>query len=106
MGRKPGRAPEAVTMRTLAQAVALYDSLADELAQAVEAFRDRGALTEEQTANLRSLQKSLMMVLDFASQLSRNRSVGADAPHRTLDLDAARAEVARRLVRLAAAGEM
>jgi hypothetical protein len=105
MGRKPGPAPEAVTTRTLAHAVALYDSLADELARAIEVFRDKGVLTDEQTADLRSLQKSLMMVLDFDSQLSRKRPVVADEPHRTLDLDAARAEVARRLARLAAAGE-
>jgi hypothetical protein len=106
MVRKTSLAPEAVTRRTLAHALALYDSLADELAQAIEIFREKGELTEAQTATLRSLQKSLMMVLDFDSQLSRKRRVVADGPHRTLDLDAARAEVARRLARLAAAADM
>lgn len=93
-------------MRTLSHALALYASLADELAQAIEAFREKGVLTDAQTADLRSLQKSLMMVLDFDSQLSRKRRVVADEAHRTLDLDAARAEVARRLARLAAAEDM
>ena len=105
MERKRGAQPEAVTRRTLSHAIALYDCLADELAQAIEAFREHGALTEEQNGKLRSLQKSLMMVLEFDAQLSRQRHVVSDGPDGTLDLEAARAEVARRLVRLAAAGE-
>ena len=105
MRRKPGPAPEAVTTRTLSHALALYDSLADALAQAVETFREKGALTDAQTADLRSLQKSLMMVLEFDAQLSHKLRADVHEPRGALDLDAARAEVARRLARLAAAGE-
>jgi hypothetical protein len=105
MGRKPAAGPEAVTLRTLSHAIALYDSLANDLAHAIEALRTQGSLTEEQNGKLRALQKSLMMVLEFDSQLARRPGVAADGPHPALDLDAARAEVARRLARLAAAAE-
>ncbi len=92
-----------ISRRTLRQAQALYGSLADCLATAIESFRAHGTLDDANADLLRRYQKSLLMVLDFDSQLARKCRSDADVADRPLDLAAARSEVARRLDRLAAA---
>jgi hypothetical protein len=91
--------------QALDHALSLYESYAGQLARAVEAFRVRGELDKSDCDTLRSFQKTLLMVLDFESKLSRRRRGSARDAGAAIDLDAARGEVARRLARLAAAAE-
>lgn len=82
----------------------LYEQIAETLSVAVAALleaRDAGRrLSDEELQTLRDHQKAILMVLGFEDQIMKKHGP-ADSTRQTLDLDAARAEVARRLACLA-----
>lgn len=59
-------------------------------------------LSDDDHKLIREHQKAIQSVLDFETILLKKRPGTAAQPGATLDLDAARSEVARRLDRLAA----
>jgi hypothetical protein len=84
-------------------ACALYNSLSESLLGVIEILKKKsetGApLTKAESEVVREHQKALLMVLGFETDvLKRHGAAFRDGP--VLDLDAARAEVARRLARL------
>lgn len=92
--------------RAVEHAIALYESLASLLERVVKTHLD-GPLTGEPLSDddhklIREHQKAIQSVLDFETILLKKRPDAAAQPRSTLDLDAARTEVARRLDRLLA----
>lgn len=88
----------------LERAISLYQRLSEALSRIVarlERRARRGGMESEDLAALRLHQNALMTVLSFELQLHKRAGVGPSASGATLDLDAARAEVDRRLRRIA-----
>jgi hypothetical protein len=87
----------------------LYDELATTLTALIMRLKQHGetagALDAEATDLIKAHQKTVLMVLDFEAQILKRKLGAAPAGDggRRLNLDAARAEVAGRLARLAAA---
>ena len=92
--------------QAIVHAMKLYDTVAEVLAghvRALQAVEGSGrALSEDESACIRDHQKIIMMVLDFESQIFKRRPGLAAGSGESLDLGAARSEVARRLARLEA----
>jgi shikimate kinase len=92
--------------QAIAQAMHLYDALAEVLAEQVRALQaaegSGRVLSEDERACIRDHQKIIMMVLDFESQIFKRRPTVAAGAGESLDLGAARGEVRRRLARLEA----
>lgn len=90
----------------IAQAMQLYDALAEVLAEQVRTLQAAETigrvLSEDERACIRDHQKIIMMVLDFESQIFKRRPAVAAGSGASLDLGAARGEVRRRLARLEA----
>ena len=94
--------------RAFQRALTLYDELATSLTSVIMRLRaqaDGGkALEREELDLIKSHQKAVLVVMDFEAQLFKRRIGAAVASKRPIDLDAARAEIGRRLARLADAG--
>lgn len=84
-------------------ALALYADLAAELRARLDALQ-AGDPSEESRRLVKAHQQTLLMVLGFEEALANRRRGPAAHGGPPLDLDAARAEVARRLARLKAGG--
>ena len=84
----------------------LYNQLAESLLDVIAALRARGRaeapLDEDEIGVIRAHQKAIMLVLGYEKDVLKKHGPAAP-PREALDLDAARAEVARRLARLRAA---
>jgi hypothetical protein len=81
----------------------LYNSLSDSLLDVIKILKKKsetgGPLNKEEREVVREHQKALVMVLGFETDvMKRHGSTYPDSA--SLDLDAARAEVTRRLARL------
>ncbi|WP_175478809.1 hypothetical protein [Rubrimonas cliftonensis] len=92
--------------KALQHACAIYEELATTLTAVIMHLRNeegRRPLDPDEMGVIRAHQKAVLMVLDYEAKLLR-RHVGVQrASERAIDLDAARAEVARRLAGLAGA---
>jgi len=103
------RRSNAVVRRAFENACTLYDELATALTAIIMRLKAQGeaagALSGEEADVVKAHQKTVLMVLDFEAQILKRRigAVTAANAGKRLDLDAARAEVAGRLDRLAAA---
>jgi hypothetical protein len=91
------------------QACQLYEEIAATLTGVLNALRRAGEaaepLSRAELEVVKAHQKTILMVLDFEAQLLKQRPPTARTGGGTeLDLDAARAEVAGRLARLAGSG--
>jgi hypothetical protein len=73
------------------------------LTDLVERFGGDRALDKDEQEMLRAAYKQIAMVIDFENQLYKHGAVRPAGDGQTLDLDAARAEIAGRLDRLWAA---
>ncbi len=87
----------------------LYDELATTLTGVIMRLKQQGsesaALAADEIDLIKTHQKIVLMVLDFEAQIIKRRLGAAPAatPGRRINLDAARAEIAGRLARLASA---
>jgi uncharacterized membrane protein YdfJ with MMPL/SSD domain len=103
---EPGDSVSALSDRAFHRACAIYDQLAEAVTLTIRRLTDRqgsaDALSKEEVALLRAHQRVLVMVLDFESEILKRARAQSREPDAPLDLDAARAELARRLDRIAA----
>jgi len=101
------RRSNVVVRRAFENACTLYDELATALTAIIMRLKTQGAaagaLSGEEFEIVKAHQKTVLMVLDFEAQILKRRIGAAAGGGKRLDLDAARAEVAGRLDRLAAA---
>ncbi|MFN3613832.1 MAG: hypothetical protein ACK4WC_04655 [Rubrimonas sp.] len=98
--------PDAAARRAFSRACRLYNQLAVTLEGIVKRLRagDMAAapLGRHELETIRAHQKTVVMVLEFEKKLLQSR-IGADGDTvGSIDLGAARAEVARRLARIEA----
>ena len=89
-------------------ALILYNSISETLANVIEIFKKKAdnqeALAQEDMDLLKRHQKALLLVVGFESDFyKRHAAFDRDCP--VFDLAAARAEVARRMARLADAAK-
>jgi hypothetical protein len=90
----------------LDHALQVFDAAAADVAAALEAMRGQGAEGSGRTLlAVRDLQAALAVLMDERVKVDRLRNqVAGVVGERALDLDAARAEIGRRLARLRDAG--
>lgn len=99
------RKPEVAVRKTFERACILYEELATSLTQIIAELREASearALTRMELDVVKAHQKTVLLVLDFEAQLLKRRLGAASEPGKPLDLEAARAEIAGRMARLAA----
>ncbi|NGQ90887.1 hypothetical protein G5V65_08245 [Rhodobacter sp. HX-7-19] len=98
--------PPLMGAELLDHALQVFDAAAADVAAALEAMRGQGAEGSGRTLlAVRDLQAALAVLMDERVKVDRLRNqVAGVVGERALDLDAARAEIGRRLARLRDAG--
>jgi len=101
------RAKITTISKAFKSACALYEEMATALTAEIMRLRQEEKhrpLEKDEIALIRSHQKTVLMVLDFETKLLKSRVHAQREAGGGIDLAAARAEIASRLDRLAAAG--
>lgn len=97
----------AAVRRAFERACALYDEFATTLTGIIMRLRAQddanSALERRELDLIKAHQKAVLMVLDFEAQLLKRRIGAAADGEIRIDLDAARAEIARRIARIESA---
>jgi hypothetical protein len=91
--------------RLIALTLRLNEGLLTKLSTLVEALEGDRPLNKAEHEDLRTAYKQIATVIDFENQLIKHGTAGTTGAGETLDLNAARAEVARRLDRLGATAQ-
>ncbi|MEZ5754399.1 MAG: hypothetical protein R3D90_06430 [Paracoccaceae bacterium] len=101
-----GRRPPLTGAELLDHALQVFDAAAADVAAALEAMRGQEADGSARTLlAVRDLQAALAVLMDERVKVDKLRNqVAGVVGERALDLDAARAEIGRRLARLRDAG--
>jgi hypothetical protein len=89
--------------RMISIALRANEVLLSKLTALIEALGDERPLDKDEQELVRTAYKQIAMVVDFENQLYKHGAVRPVGGGETLDLDAARAEIAGRLDRLGAA---